>query len=418
MSTGKTIRLGKFIDPEDGRSVVVAADHGFMLGSIKGVIDLESTLKKVVAGGPDAVLMSVGQAARLNHLFQGRKAPALLIRADWTNAFRDRTYTLPARSIQRVAVAGAEDAVALGASGIVTYFFIGYGEDEKESRDYELMTAFSKQCSRLGLPFIVEPLPMGERVTGANYADLITASIRMAVEAGADAIKAPYSGDPETFRKAVRAAGNVPVLILGGAKAKTIRDALEVVAEALSAGAAGVVFGRQVVQAENPAKFVESIKAVVHEGKPVREVVGWAWKGPLGLKVNADKCTGCLICTVACSFKHHKVFTKAKARLRIEIREPSSFRPIVCTHCMKCVEACPKHALRLNAQVSCVQVIPDRCDGCGVCVEACPLHVVGFDDERKQPLICDMCERLPECVEWCQPGALEVYERQASAAEG
>ena len=42
------LRLGKIFDPNDGRAVVVAADHGFMLGTIKGVENLEDTLKKVM----------------------------------------------------------------------------------------------------------------------------------------------------------------------------------------------------------------------------------------------------------------------------------------------------------------------------------------------------------------------------------
>jgi len=53
---GKEIRMGRIIDPNNNRAMVVAADHGFMLGPIRGVINLEETLLKVIRGGPDAIL--------------------------------------------------------------------------------------------------------------------------------------------------------------------------------------------------------------------------------------------------------------------------------------------------------------------------------------------------------------------------
>lgn len=411
-SFGKILRLSKILNPDDGRAVVVAADHGMMLGSIRGVIDLEKTVRSVIKGGADAVLLSPGQAARLGHLFHGRKS-ALLARADWTNAFRNKTYPLPARSIKHIAVASAKDAVALGASGIVTYFFIGYGEDKDEARDFELISIFARECNKLGLPFIVEPIPMGERVTGANFADLVGISIRMMVEAGADAIKAPYTGDVESFRRITKAAG-VPVLILGGAKAKTMRDALEVVNEALEAGAAGVVFGRQVIQAPDPALVVEAIRAVVHNGKSVREVIRKAWTGPIILKVNEKNCTGCRICEIACSFSHEEAYAPAKARLHVDFAWPDRCRPIICTLCGLCVRACNTEALTVHPELGYLQLIEEKCDMCGNCAEACPLHIIKFDKEKGTPLICDMCNGAPQCVEWCQQGAIEGVERKIS----
>ncbi|MBS7617537.1 hypothetical protein KEJ25_02875, partial [Candidatus Bathyarchaeota archaeon] len=131
MNLGKLIRLSRIIDPSDGRGLVVAADHGLMLGPIKGVIDLEVTLRKVIAGRPDAILVSPGQARRLSHLFMGRETPAMLVRIDWTNAFRDKTYTLPARSIQFNRVTTVEEAVKIGASGVVTYLFLGFDREEE-----------------------------------------------------------------------------------------------------------------------------------------------------------------------------------------------------------------------------------------------------------------------------------------------
>ncbi|MGC8961129.1 MAG: class I fructose-bisphosphate aldolase, partial [Candidatus Bathyarchaeia archaeon] len=158
---GKEIRLSKVVNPHDGRAVVVAADHGYMLGVIPGVENLEATLRRIILGGPDAILVSPGQARELNHLFHGRDAPALLVRSDWSNWGRDKTYTLPARSVERIGVAEARDALLLGASGVVVYYFIGYGDEAKEARHMESLSAFARGCDRVGMPFIVEPVPFG-----------------------------------------------------------------------------------------------------------------------------------------------------------------------------------------------------------------------------------------------------------------
>jgi len=401
--------LSKILDPPDGRGVVVAADHGFMLGSIEGVEDLEGTLSRVVEGRPDAILLSPGQAARLNHLFRGRDAPALLVRADWTNAFRDKTYTLPARTVHRRAVAEARDAISLGASAIVTYYFMGHSDDEREAQNLRLMASFARQCDKMGLPLIVEPLPMGERVTGANFADLATAAVRIAAEAGADAIKAVYTGDVETFSSLVKAAG-IPVLILGGAKAKTLRDALEIVDEALEAGAAGVVYGRQVLQASDPAQFVRSVRAIVHEGKTVLQVLNPV-TGPVRLRVFPERCTRCRVCELICTSTHGQGFSPAAARLRVEFLGVDSYKPVTCTLCGQCIKACPTDALSFHPELHYVQLNPERCNGCMDCVQACPVKVVRFDEQRSLPIICDMCRGAPSCGLWCQPEAI-VTERQ------
>jgi Fe-S-cluster-containing hydrogenase component 2 len=331
------------------------------------------------------------------------------VRGDWTNAFRDKTYTLPARKIKRVAVTNAKRALSLGASGIVTYYFIGHSEEETEVHNYELMSMFAKECDKLGLPLIVESLPFGERVTGANYAELISVSMRISAEAGADAIKTAYTGDVDSFKKAVKSA-DIPVLVLGGAKARTIRDALEIVEEALIAGGSGVVFGRQVIQAEDPEKFVSSVRMMVHEGKSIREIVS-PYKGPIHLVVRARSCIGCRECQAICSFSHNGSFSLFKSRIRVDIELPDKFLPFPCTLCGKCVNICPTQALIFNSELKYIEFIKEKCigpKGCKKCVSVCPFNIVGWDNEVKNPFICDMCKGVPQCAEYCPTDALLI----------
>jgi DhnA family fructose-bisphosphate aldolase class Ia/Fe-S-cluster-containing hydrogenase component 2 len=407
-SPGKQVRLSRIIDPRDERAVVIAADHGYMLGPIRGVIDLASTIESVSAGGADGILVSPGQASRYGYLFRGREAPAMLIRADWTNAFRSKTYTLPSRHVQCRYMTSPRQAMALGADAIVVYFFVGYADDREEAEHVDKIGRFARECDRIGLPFIVEPIPLGERITGANYNELVKISIRMSAEIGADAIKAPYTNDVDFYSEVVRGAG-IPILILGGAKSKTLRDALEVVEEALQAGARGTVFGRNVIQAPDPRAMVESICSVVHGGRSAREVTRPAAEGRIRIRVSdPGSCTGCHICEMACSAAHGGGYGLTAARLIVRDVE-GGYRPAVCTQCLRCVEACPEGALDVDEKLGCVVVDLERCTGCGECVEACPVGVIR-PDRAGNPMICDLCGGLPECVEWCPRDVLEIEE--------
>ena len=121
-TTSKEVRLSKIIDPVDGKAVVVAADHGMMLGPVKGVLNLEATLKNVVKGSPDAILLSFGQASRLNYIFQMENKISFIVRADWTNYGRLGARPVPASQVKHKMMVRPRSALVLGASAILTYF--------------------------------------------------------------------------------------------------------------------------------------------------------------------------------------------------------------------------------------------------------------------------------------------------------
>lgn len=406
MSLGQEIRLNRIFDPRDQRAVVVAADHGMMIGPIPGVQELAKTLERVAEGKPDAVLLSPGQAEALSYFFRGRHSPSLLVRVDWTNTFRDRTYTLPVRETSFGSISTPRYALKLGAHAVVTYLFIGYEDEGQEARHLALVSRYATECARIGLPLIVEPIPFGPRVTKSNNSELTAAAVRIAVEAGANALKVPYTGDPESFKRVVRAAAGVPILVLGGYRALSRRDLLEVITETLDVGGSGVVFGRNIVQAADPASVLRDIRAVVHDGRAVKEVMaGGAILGPMRLRSHQDRCSGCLVCTAICSFSHEGVHDRGSSRIGVEGRWPGPFTLAICTQCERCVAACPTKALS-RSRLGNVSWEARRCDLCGKCVEACPFHVVVIRDSEVR--ICDLCEGAPECVEWCSRNALEV----------
>jgi class I fructose-bisphosphate aldolase len=385
------------------------------------VLNLKHILGEVVAGGADAVLMSFGTAMRLGYMFRGKDSPAVLIRADWMNLPRlggsNMSNVLPVLHFKKIASSQAKDALLVGASGITIYYFVGYS-DEFEALNIEQAAEFAKECRKIGLPLIIEPMAVGGMVTGVNISEILVASARIAVEIGADALKIPYTGDVHTFRKLINEA-KVPVLVLGGAKSDFPRDALELVDEALQAGASGTVFGRNVTKAKDPRKMVQDICALVHKGRSIEEILNRGIRfekegrrqGKLGLGGVSRNCTGCLLCELACGQQHYPgQFGTNGARLRIQSKpiddKPPLHRVVVCTMCGQCVKACERHALVIGSK-GYLELDQAVCDGCGECIEACPFELMWLDKEGK-PIFCDMCEGSPQCVKWCKSEAIVV----------
>ena len=89
--------------------------------------------------------------------------------------------------------------------------------------------------------------------------------VRQAVELGADIIKGDPTDDVSLYHKVIETAGGTPVLVRGGGKVddETILRRTEGLIEQ---GASGIVYGRNVIQHENPAGITRALMALLHEG--------------------------------------------------------------------------------------------------------------------------------------------------------
>src|SRR4051794_33169247 len=239
ISTGKAIRLGRVLRPDDGRAAVVALDHGLHLGPVLGAVDIGATLETLADAGADAFLVSPGVARAFPSVFTGRGAPALIIRVDWTNRWRAPDQLGSPEGRGRV-IAPVEDAVRLGADAVLAYVFLGYDDPDAEARQVEDVARLVSDCDRFGIGCILEPMARGRRADHDPYrGEYIALGARVACELGADVLKTDYSGDAGSFRQVVTASFR-PVLIAGGPRVSTDRDVLSMVNGALEAGAAGI----------------------------------------------------------------------------------------------------------------------------------------------------------------------------------
>ena len=262
---GKAFRLGRIFDQKSHKAVCVAFDHGLDVGPMPGITDARGTMAKLVEGGADAVLVSPGVAKICKDQFTGKQAPSLILRMDWTNIWRP-IEQLSYSEGSTCLIAQVEDAVRFGADAVLSFMFIGYADSRVEADEIAKNALLTRTCERFGVPHIIEPMCRGSKGADKAFeAEFIAFACRMAVEIGADALKTDYSGSAATYRQVIEACP-VPILIAGGPKTKTLAESFEMVEGAMEAGAGGVLLGRNIIQAENPAATLRTIRAIVHDG--------------------------------------------------------------------------------------------------------------------------------------------------------
>ncbi len=271
-NAGKTIRLGRVLNPVTHRAAVVAFDHGLHLGPIPGIMEPGATLAALAEAGADAFLVGPGVARRYASVFAGRGAPGLILRIDWTNRWRSADLLGSEEGRGRL-IASVEDAARQGADAVLVYMFIGYEDPDAEARQTEDVARVAQACEALGIGCIIEPMARGRRADHDIYrADYIAQGARMACEIGADVLKTDYSGGADSFRRVTEAAFR-PILIAGGPKTETLREALEMVHGALAAGACGMFIGRNVFQAPEPGRMMGVLRRMIHEGLTVERAL-------------------------------------------------------------------------------------------------------------------------------------------------
>ena len=259
------VRLNRML-AADGKCFDVAIDHGFFGEArfLDGIEDMQRAVDAVVAAGPDAIQLSVGQAPLLQRR-PGPGKPALVLRVDVANVYGtdlpDRLFSI------RIADA-VEQALRLDASCLCVNLFDLEGAPEVREACVRNVIALKPDADRYGMPLMVEPLAMrrgssGYGVNGDLHA--IQPLVRQAVELGADLIKADPTDDLELYHEVIRVACDIPVLVRGGGRVPD-REILRRTHVVMQQGARGIVYGRNVIQHADPPAMTRALMAIVHDG--------------------------------------------------------------------------------------------------------------------------------------------------------
>ena len=129
------------------------------------------------------------------------------------------------------------------------------------------------------------------------------------------------------------------------------------------------------------------------------------------IKIDRDKCVGCLTCTTACIVSHDAEDTRS----RITIDSNGKYAPIFCRHSDRpeCGYSCMTGALSKNKETGLVEYDKNRCASCYMCIMACPYGVLKADKRRQKEIMkCDACKDKgsPQCVAKCPMAAITLEE--------
>jgi predicted phospho-2-dehydro-3-deoxyheptonate aldolase len=256
MDQGKKRRL-KRIFKEDGRTVIVPMDHGVTIGPVKGIENMQQIVDCLLKGAVDAVVVHKGIAKCIDPSNAG-----LIVQLSAMSSFSPS-------SGNKVQVCTVQEAIRLGADAVSVHVNVGAQDEDK------MLTILGKvadECEVYGMPLLAMMYPRGPKIQNEHAPDVVAHAARLGAELGADIIKTNYTGDIETF-KAVVESCPAPVLIAGGAKAKTVKDVLQMTSESIKAGGLGLSIGRNVFQHENPTAMVKALSAIVHKGISVAQAM-------------------------------------------------------------------------------------------------------------------------------------------------
>ena len=258
----------------DGRCLDVAVDHGFFgEGSfLAGIENMERAVATLVEAAPDAIQLAPGQAHLLQRVHGPRK-PALVLRTDVANVYGRE---LPSRLYSELVENAVGRAVALDAACVVVNVLLLPDQPELHRECIRNVSALRAACDPVAMPLMVEPLALKAGQAGYGVdgdVEKIVPLVRQAVELGADVVKADPTDDLADYSRVLEVAGGRPVLVRGGGRVPD-DEILRRTEEIMRVGAAGIVYGRNVIQHEDPAGMTRALMAVVHEGATTEEALG------------------------------------------------------------------------------------------------------------------------------------------------
>ncbi len=242
---GMKNRLSHIFNPVSGNAVVLAFDHGYIMGSTAGLERLDVTIAPL--GKYVDVFMGTRGAIRSS--FSPTMHPSICLRATY-----DASVLYDDMSVGNGIGVEMEEAVRMNAQAVAVQTFIGA---PGEAKSLETLCRYVDAGNRYGMP-VLGVVAVGKQMERTPKFFLL--ATRMLAEHGAHFIKTYYCED---FEKVV-AACPVPIIIAGGKKLPE-QEALTMAYRAISEGAHGVDMGRNIFQSENPKAMAQAIAKVVHE---------------------------------------------------------------------------------------------------------------------------------------------------------
>lgn len=243
---GMKNRLSRIFSPETGRTVMLAFDHGYIMGPTSGIERMDLAIPPLI---PHVDCLMCTRGALKTCISPETNKPVVLRSSGGATILKELSNEVVAVTL--------EDAIRFNAAAVTCQCYVG-GPFEKES--LANLCHLVNEGNRYGIPTLGVTAVGRELVRDARYLGLAG---RVIAELGAHFNKTYYC---EPGFDEVVAGTPIPVVIAGGKKIPE-PDALEMAYKAIDQGAVGVDMGRNIFLAEDPVAMVQAVRAVVHQGE-------------------------------------------------------------------------------------------------------------------------------------------------------
>ncbi|MDR3269023.1 MAG: 3-hydroxy-5-phosphonooxypentane-2,4-dione thiolase, partial [Tannerella sp.] len=240
---GTKNRLSRIFQPGTGRTVMLAFDHGFIMGPTSGLERIDLTILPLIEYA-DCLMCTRGI---LQSTVPPDNSKPICLRAD--------AGTTILTELNNNVLIDVEEAVRLNVSAMA--IMLAIGDPLFEAKTIANLYKAADQGGRYGIPVMGVTAVGKQMERDARYFGMAS---RVCAENGAQIVKTYYC---EGFEKVI-AACPVPIVIAGGKKLPEL-EALELCYRAINDGAMGVDMGRNVFQSSSPVAMIRAIHAVVHE---------------------------------------------------------------------------------------------------------------------------------------------------------
>jgi putative autoinducer-2 (AI-2) aldolase len=241
---GMKDRLARIFNPVSGHTVMLAFDHGYIMGPTSGLERMDLTILPLIEYA-DCIMCTRGALRTLVPPTAGKPV-----------SLRYSAGTTVLTELNDECVMDIEEAVRINASLLAVMVAVG---DRYEAVTIRNLTRTVDLGSRFGIPTLGVTAIGKDMARDARYLSLAS---RVCAENGAHVVKTYFC---EGFEQ-VAATCPVPIVLAGGKKLPEL-DALTMAYKAIDQGASGVDMGRNIFQAGDPIAMIQAVKAVVHENE-------------------------------------------------------------------------------------------------------------------------------------------------------
>jgi 3-hydroxy-5-phosphonooxypentane-2,4-dione thiolase len=260
-------RLSRVFNPKDGRTVMLAFDHGYFQGPTTGLERVDQTILPLEPYA-DCLMLTRGIQ---RSVIPASTTKAIALRAsggtsmvspfeEWEGELDGKKIKLGRPGFEPLSnestALNIEEAIRLNASILAVQVFVGSAYERQSLKN---MTDLVDAASRYGIG-VMGVVAVGRAMArNSQYFRLAT---RIMAELGANVVKCYYTD--EGF-ETITSCCPVPIVIAGGKKLPEL-DALKMSYNAIQQGASGVDMGRNIFQADAPVAMMQAVRGVVHEG--------------------------------------------------------------------------------------------------------------------------------------------------------